>query len=142
MEIVDSSFALVMQGLLQQKQVLDELEAENQELHRQLADLRSGVGISIDILGQQFLLEVTEPERIETLQMPVQQKAATLDRTTDDLSPSATSLQEMILNEFASEAAKQMADWGDEEVETKTPMNEEAEKAALRRELTGSFLLE
>jgi hypothetical protein len=142
MEIVDSSFALVMQALLQQQQILDELEAENQELHKQLADLRAGVGISIDILGRQFSLEVTEPERIETLQMPVQQKAASIDRTTDDLSPSTAFLNEMIMNEFTSEASKQMGEWRDDKDEAKEPMNVEEEKAALRRELTGSFLLE
>ncbi len=145
MEIVDSSFALVMQALLQQQQILDELEAANQDLHRQLADLRAGVGISLDILGQRFSLATTELERTETLHIPTQEKAANVDRTTDDVSPSASFLEEMLLNEFASAATTQMASWqdaGSNEAETTIPPGEEEEKAALRRELTGSFLLE
>src|SRR5215469_580374 len=142
MEIVDSSYALVMQALLQQQQNLEELEAENQELHRQLADLLAGVGISIEILGQRFSLVETGIERQETHQMFVQEKAARRDRTTDEFSPSTSFLQEMIMNEFTSAATNQMGIWRDEESRKKEPTNEEEEKAVLRRELTGSFLLE
>ena len=42
METIDKSFALVTQSLLKQKQYLEELERENQELHQQLAGLRAG----------------------------------------------------------------------------------------------------
>jgi len=142
MESIDSSFALVMQALLQQQQILEEMEAENQELHRQLTDLRAGIGISINILGQQFLLAGNELANIETLHMPTQIRSANVDRITDEVSPTASSLQEMLLNEFASAATTHMATWRDEEAETQIPAGEEEEKAALRRELTGSFLLE
>ena len=113
MEIVDSSFALVMQALLQQQQNLEELEAENQELHRQLADLLAGVGISIDILGQRFSLVETGIERQVTRQMLVQEKSARIERTTDEFSPSTTFLQEMVMNEFTSAATNQMGSWRD-----------------------------
>src|SRR5579864_4944281 len=142
MEAIDSSFALVMQALVQQKQILDELDRENQELHRQLADLRAGVGISLDILSQQFSLAVTNIERKETRQTPALEKASKTDRTTEDLSPSARSLQEMLMNEVVSAATNQMADWHDPDPATQSSTNEEEEKAALRRQLTGSFLLE
>src|SRR5438270_4216352 len=49
-------FEQIMEELLKQKQVLEDMEAENRELHRQLADLRAGRGIVIDILGQHFSL--------------------------------------------------------------------------------------
>jgi len=142
MEAIDSSFALVMQALVQQKQILDELDRENQELHRQLADLRAGVGISLDILSQQFSLAVTNIERKETRQTPALEKASKTDRTTEDFSPSARSLQEMLMNEVVSAATNQMADWHDPDPATQSSTNEEEEKAALRRQLTGSFLLE
>jgi hypothetical protein len=142
MEAIDSSFALVMQALVQQKQILDELDRENQELHRQLADLRAGVGISLDILSQQFSLAVTKIERKETRQTPALEKASKGDRTTEDFSPSARSLQEMSMNEVVSAATNQMADWHDPDPATQSSTNEEEEKAALRRQLTGSFLLE
>src|ERR1700737_1386207 len=51
-----NGFEQIMEELLKQKQVLDDMEAENRELHRQLADLRAGRGIVIDILGQHFSL--------------------------------------------------------------------------------------
>ena len=144
MEAIDSSFALVMQALVQQKQILDELERENQELHRQLAELRAGVGITLDILSQQFSLAVTNIERKKTLQTPALEKASKTDRTTEDFSPSpsARSLQEMLMNEVVSAATNQMADWHDPDPKTQSSTSEEEEKAALRRQLTGSFLLE
>ena len=51
-----SNFELIMQEVLNQKQYMDELLAENRELHRQLTALRAGHGIIIDIEGMQFAL--------------------------------------------------------------------------------------
>ena len=51
-----SSFELIMQEVLNQKQHLEELIEENQDLKRQLADLRGGRGIFLDICGKQFAL--------------------------------------------------------------------------------------
>lgn len=155
METIDSSFALVMQALLNQKQILDELVRENQELRRQLADLRAGVGISIDILGQQFPLAVADLGKVTTQrspavtyqaskmtmpeipETPALKKASNSDRITEDLSPSPSTTfpQELMTNETASAAADSMG-------VRRPPMNAEEEKEALRRELTGSFLLE
>lgn len=52
-----SNFELIMQEVLNQKQRMDDLLAENRELHRQLTSLREGHGIIIDIQGRQFALE-------------------------------------------------------------------------------------
>jgi hypothetical protein len=144
MEAIDSSFALVMQALVQQKQILDELDRENQELHRQLADLHAGVGISLNILSQQFSLAVTNIDRKKTLQIPALEKASKTDRTTEDFSPSpsARSLQEILMNEVVSADSNQMTDRHDPHPATQSSTNEEDEKAALRRQLMGSFLLE
>ena len=49
---VSAGFEGITQLLLEQKKIMDALEAENRELRRQLADLRRGVGISIVIDGQ------------------------------------------------------------------------------------------
>jgi hypothetical protein len=51
-----SNFELIMQEVLKQKQLLEDLQTENDELHRQLAELREGRGILIDILGKRFPL--------------------------------------------------------------------------------------
>lgn len=51
-----SNFELIMQEIQNQKQLMDDLLAENRELRRQLTGLRWGQGIIIDIEGMQFAL--------------------------------------------------------------------------------------
>ncbi len=51
-----SSFDLIAQELLRQKQVMEQMEDENQELRRQLAALREGYGIVVEIDGRRFSL--------------------------------------------------------------------------------------
>src|SRR5437773_6371398 len=50
------NFGQIAQALLKQKQLMDNLEAENRELREQIADLRSGRGIFIEIDGIRFAL--------------------------------------------------------------------------------------
>ena len=54
-----SSFDDIVEALVQQKHMLEEMEAENASLRQQLADLRAGHGIFIDILGTRIPLAVT-----------------------------------------------------------------------------------
>ena len=51
MKSSSSSFDSILEALIQQKQVLEDMQAENEALRQQLADLRAGKGIFIDILG-------------------------------------------------------------------------------------------
>jgi hypothetical protein len=55
-----AGFEGIAQMLLEQKKLMDALEAENRELRRQLSDLRRGVGIAVIIEGKTVQL-VTEP---------------------------------------------------------------------------------
>jgi hypothetical protein len=55
-----AGFEGIAQMLLEQKKLMDALEAENRELRRQLGDLRRGVGIAVVIEGKTVQL-VTEP---------------------------------------------------------------------------------
>ena len=55
-----AGFEGIAQMLLEQKKLMDALEAENRELRRQLADLRRGVGIAVMIEGKTIQL-ATEP---------------------------------------------------------------------------------
>lgn len=54
-----SGFDNILEALIQQKQVLEEMQAENESLRQQLADLRAGHGIFIDILGTRIPLATT-----------------------------------------------------------------------------------
>ena len=49
-------FDQLAQEIFKQKQRMDQLEAENRELHRQIAELRAGRGIYVDISGSRFSL--------------------------------------------------------------------------------------
>src|ERR1700746_1174654 len=58
-----SNSELILQEVLKQKQLLEDLLSENDELHRQLAELREGRGIFVDILGKRFpLVELPESD--------------------------------------------------------------------------------
>src|ERR1700737_1874434 len=58
-----AGFEGIAQMLLEQKKLMDALEAENRELRRQLADLRRGIGIAVVIEGKTVQLS-TEPGSI------------------------------------------------------------------------------
>jgi cell division protein FtsB len=50
------TFDKLAQEIYRQKQVMDMLQEENKELHRQLADLRDGRGIFVLIEGKRYPL--------------------------------------------------------------------------------------
>ncbi len=52
----ESNFDLIAQELLRQKQVMEQMEEENQELRLQIAGLREGHGIVVEIDGHRFSL--------------------------------------------------------------------------------------
>jgi hypothetical protein len=157
MKSSDSAFELILQELLKQKNRLEELAKENQQLRSQLADVREGRGISVDILGQRFSLAVNSPEPLATLQrLPVTDEAPGNAKSTTSIpdalpieyepdreeitpTPSPTFLEEMIFDELASAATSPLAVWNDSA--TGSSLQAEEEKAALRDELTDSYLL-
>src|SRR5947209_16608203 len=53
-----TGFEGIAQMLLEQKKLMDALEAENRELRRQLNDLRRGVGIAVVIDGKTIQLAI------------------------------------------------------------------------------------
>ncbi|MBO0782167.1 MAG: hypothetical protein J2P37_25390 [Ktedonobacteraceae bacterium] len=55
-----AGFEGIAQMLLEQKKLMDAIEAENRELRRQLAELRRGIGIAVVIEGKTVQL-ATEP---------------------------------------------------------------------------------
>ena len=174
MKTSGSNFELIMQEVLKQKQLSVVLQSENDELHRQLAELREGRGIFVDILGERFTLvdvQVSDsPDRIATPEadLSLQETAeilseslptsipetpltafeSSVEEAQEDLptytTPTMSSyLEEAMLDEFSAAATREMgqvAVWSGPI--TNPPTFDEKEKENLRRELSGSFLLE
>ena len=174
MKTSGSSFELITQEVLKQKQLLEDLQTGNDELHRQLTELREGRGIFVDILGKRFPL-VEEPVSVspeavatvaadlslhETTVMlsealpsslpdtPVPATAHDVEEVPEDQAPLATPtmsvfLEEALLDEFSTASTRQMEQLGVWSGPiTNPPSFDEQEKETLRRELSGSFLLE
>jgi len=174
MKTSGSNFELIMQEVLKQKQLSEDLQSENDELHRKLAELREGRGIFVDILGKRFPL-VGEPVNVFPVAIATPDVDLSLQETTEILSeslPSSTPetpvpalessveevqedlptyvtptmssyLEEAMLDEFSAAATQEMgqiAVWSGPI--TNPPTFDEKEKENLRRELSGSFLLE
>ena len=171
MKTSGSSFELIMQEVLDQKQLMEDLQAENDELQRQLAELRAGRGIFVEILGKRYPL-VGEPVRVSAEVAPAAEVDLSLQETTliksealppplaetplpatelavegmaEDrptlASPATPSfLEEALLDEFSAASTRQIAVWSGPI--TNHPTFDEQEKETLRRELSGSFLLE
>lgn len=177
-----SSFDPLLEELQQLQHVMQELERTNQELRRQLANLRMGKGIVVDIAGKRFMLsqettdasaskeaspeqpnvattyaatpltrkttilpltDLTAEKQIThaTLSAPEPQEtpaALSLSNVTNE--GEATFLEEIMYDEFANQMTSPMSVWTGPVKNPETP--DEAQKAALRRELMGSFLLE
>jgi hypothetical protein len=87
MKTSGSNFELIMQEVLKQKQLWEDLQSENDELHRQLAELREGRGIFVDILGKRFPL-VDEPVNVSPDAIGIPGADLSLQETTEILSES------------------------------------------------------
>ncbi len=166
-----SNFNLIAQELLKQKQMMDELEVENRDLRQQLANLREGRGISIEIAGQRFALngqltqqedaQVLSPDPIETpapnttipltppliaIDMPTiitelsAEEIAQINTPEEEKQKATPFLEEIMLDEFATALTSPLAVW--QGPEKKQEQIDDEQKAALRRELMGSYLLE
>jgi hypothetical protein len=87
-----AGFEGIAQMLLEQKKLMDALEAENRELRRQLADIRRGIGIAVVIEGKTIQL-ATEPGAPVPMSPQAQaalQSLQSLQNTPSPLSPSTS----------------------------------------------------
>lgn len=179
MSMSDSSFEFILQALRTQKQCLEQLQAENSELHQQLADLRNGQSIFVEILGARFALVGTQPlevlahattQEIPTLELalvqtvdtptmpfipetprpvePIEEYMPLQEQVTEEITPAFSSslledeMDGMDEDEFVGSVTSPIAVWKGSEANPRPKNINEDEKAALRRELIGSFLLE
>src|SRR5215831_15658269 len=168
MKTSGSSFELIMQEVLDQKQIMEDLQAENDGLRRQLAELREGRGIFVEILGKRYPL-VGEPVRVSPEVVPAAGADLSLQETTaikseafppspaetplpaTDLtgeemaedrpplaSPATPSFLEEALLDELSAASTRQIAVWSGPI-TNHPTFDEQEKETLRRELSGSF---
>ena len=173
-----NSFDLILQELQRQKYIMEEMKAENHDLHQQLTALRRGQGIVLAINGTQLTLEAQplSPSSTTTQPFTVSSPASTLSLAQENkkfvvehipsaeqnnhnkepqMTPQAaipshqekeearqpnTFLEEIMLDEFSSALTTSTPIQQTQEYELK--VSKEEQKAALRRELIGSFLLE
>jgi hypothetical protein len=82
MKSSSSSFDSILEALIQQKQVLEDLQAENESLQQQLADLRAGQGIFLEILGTRIPLTGTSDTSV-------------LNVASDGMAPAFNAVEEM-----------------------------------------------
>ena len=180
-----SNFDSLMEEIFRYKRIMEQLGEENRELHRQIADLREGRGVYIEICGKRFALATeatpapaqaiptpapvsypTSAPKVSAPGEPTLQQAPTLynanpdvaeaptiampktptlviEQLDEDEALTPTFLEEIMLDEFeeASTASiNQTAVWSPP---AKNLSNaDEDEKAVLRHQLIGSFLLE
>ncbi len=140
MQMGDHSFEHIMSAVLEQKQVWEKLQTENRELRQQLLDLRAGRGIFIEIQNQRFEL-AWSPAKGSEQSDPAAARRSTASKPVKggtQATPNTSGvLEEMLLDELSSAMKGRMGN----DAKVSNAFNEE-QKANLRRELSGSFLLE
>ncbi|GCF09183.1 hypothetical protein [Dictyobacter arantiisoli] len=186
-----SSFDLIAQEIQKQQHIMEELKAENRQLHQQLSALRAGQGIFLEINGTRIALATpfvssssssthftaTLPETPQTTwtyadkvhneeaqaipssfdgdsakeeenvqpqeqaEVPMSEQAQLLSEApTKEIAVETTFLEEIMLDEFA--AALTAPNQALQTADPRKNHTKEEQKATLRRELMGSFLLE
>jgi hypothetical protein len=182
-----SNFDALMQEIFNHRRIMEQLEEENRELRRQIADLREGRGISIEICDKRFSLAAepaiasaqaiptpapvsynTPAPTVSALITPTLQQTTILYKAEPDVTEAPTIampetpspvtkpikdeeeeeytptfLEEIMIDEFASASTATTSPMSVWSPPAKKQQNtDEEERAALRRQLIGSFLLE
>ncbi len=97
-----SNFDLIAQELLRQKQVMEQMEEENQELRLQIAGLREGRGIVVEIDGRRFALYSEDVASVQTPDVEAI-PAATTTRVTIELEAEPVATQHDIAQDQTEE---------------------------------------
>lgn len=142
MQTSEHGFEQIMSAVLEQKQVWEKLQAENRELRQQLIDLRAGRGIFVEVMNQRFQL-VWDSSKAEAEAAEAANKRGQTPKIIKGVAQPAPAspgaLEELLLDELSSAMSNRMNNASDRKANAS--LNEE-QKASLRRELSGSFLLE
>jgi hypothetical protein len=133
MRTYENQFDQMVQELLKQKQLYESLVLENQELHRQLANLRAGRGLFLQIGSERFALGEELVGLVEgaSTSLPESESRA-LSQTEPETEPTTAVLP-------ASSRREEQRTHASEP--TFVPSKEE-ERATLRHELRESLMLD
>jgi hypothetical protein len=121
-------FDMLMREILRHKHIKEQLEEENRELRRQLADLREARGICLDICGKRFVVSRawTAPPALISYS-----------------TPAPTFLEEMMMDQSALPSTDFLSPEMTWPLSTKHKQStKEDEQTALHGQLVDSFLLE
>ncbi|GHO84149.1 hypothetical protein [Dictyobacter formicarum] len=117
-----SSFDLITQELLNQRQIMEKLEAENRQLRQQLSDLRAGQGIFLEINGKRIALNTLQAA---STTLSVDAPIETQEAAQPEKSPSASA------NASSRHQAKaEVARSGAQQPHITTPLQEENKESA------------
>lgn len=133
MRTYENMFDPLVQELLKQKQLYESLVLENQELHRQLAKLRAGRGLFVQIGDQRFALSEKPVGLDEATHTPLPDRSPkTLSQTEPATEPTTVILPTSGRREGQRTDA----------LERTTPPSRQEEQANLKQELMGSLMLD
>ena len=121
-------FDQLAQEILKQKQLMDTLEAENRELREQIADLRSGRGIFIDLLGSRFALRdnTSLAQTSSASSVPASVSPATVGTSTP---PATRVFNQSMVEASTTETAEVSAQPQEQNaIEQVSPANDDADK--------------
>jgi hypothetical protein len=141
MRTYENKFDQLVQELLKQKQVFERLVLENQELHRQLAALRAGQGLFVEIGGERFALlgEQLDGKGVSTSPVSSQSTPTNQPQPVTRVLP-AFGRSEELGTQAPSTTTQPMTALSASK--PPSPTSGEEETATLRRELTGSLMLD
>jgi|SRR5215469_1695813 len=97
--VASAGFEGIAQMLLEQKKLMDALEAENRELRRQLNDLRRGVGIAVIIEGK--TIQLATDQSVSQAQAALQSLQSLQSQGTQAALQSSPSSQSAISGSYA-----------------------------------------
>src|SRR3989440_11862923 len=80
-----AGFEGIAQMLLEQKKLMDALEAENRELRRQLSDLRRGIGVAVIIEGRTIQLATDQATSMNAQSQSTLQSLQSLQNSSSSL---------------------------------------------------------
>ena len=97
-----AGFEGIAQMLLEQKKLMDALEAENRELRRQLSDLRRGIGIAVVIEGRTIQLATEQGNPI-----PMSQQTQAAMQSLQNMQNSQPGVSQTVVNNGYSQNMRQ-----------------------------------